>query len=62
MSATAADVRYKKRWYTGVRAATAKMRDTIVPEDVERFEGVREPCFKCGSAGACKHRPWMIAR
>lgn len=54
-----AEQRYKRHWFTGARP-NVKIRDTIVPEDVERFEGVREPCFKCGSAGACKHRPWMI--
>jgi len=31
-----------------------------VPENIERRD-VHVPCFACGSAGACKHRKWMLA-
>jgi hypothetical protein len=55
-----ANARYKKRWYTGARPAV-KVRDIVVPEDVQRFDGVREPCFHCGTRDGCRHRPWMIA-
>ena len=36
-----------------------KVRLVTVPENVERRE-VHEPCFACGVAGGCRHRPWML--
>ncbi len=32
-----------------------------VPEDVQRIVGDGSPCFLCGTSGACRHRPWMVA-
>lgn len=32
-----------------------------IPENVERRES-HEPCFACGVADGCRHRPWMLSR
>lgn len=39
--------------------ALREIRNVDVPPDVRRIEE-HAPCFRCGAAGSCKHRPWLI--
>jgi hypothetical protein len=57
----AAHARYKKRWHSSV-GKVHPIVHVAVPDDVQRFEGVPEPCFLCGAARGCRHKPWMLGR
>lgn len=54
--------RYYERYHRS-NHAPREQTQLRVPEDVRRFEGVPEPCFKCGVRDnvPCKHRPWVVA-
>jgi len=51
--------RYRARYF--VNPSQLMVVNIAVPEDVERFDYVPEPCFKCGVRRGCRHRPWMLA-
>lgn len=65
-NSTAAIRRQKKRQYErNYKSMTVDrvfVRDPVMPENVQRFDGVPEPCFKCGTARGCKHKPWLLGQ
>ena len=55
-----AHTRYRQRWLTGSPSGIRKQDSRLfIPDDVVRVEE-SSPCFKCGAARACQHRPWML--
>jgi len=57
-----AHARYRQRWYAGSTSGIRKQDSRLaIPDDIVRVEE-SSPCFKCGAARACEHRPWMLRR
>jgi hypothetical protein len=57
MSTQAHDRRFRERWFVNPSLNLVSHAD--VPADVTVLE-THVPCFRCGSSGGCRHRPWLI--
>lgn len=50
-----------QRLYASPKAVRSAPRPVDVPIDAIRLD-THEPCFLCGAARHCKHRPFMLVR
>lgn len=44
------------RWHSTAHGHKASC--VTIPDDIVVMEREPSPCFMCGTAGACRHRPW----